>query len=100
MGLREPTPARATVHRDLGQGADRPDGAGEPAWGHRRIRGELARLGHAIAASTVWEILHAAGIDPAPRRSGPTWRQFLTAQAQAIIACDFLVVETVVLQRL
>ena len=46
------------------------------------------------------EILHAAGIDPAPRRSGPTWRQFLTAQAQAIIACDFLVVETVVLQRL
>jgi putative transposase len=71
-----------------------------PAWGHRRIQGELARLGHAIAASTVWEILHAAGIDPAPRRSGPTWRQFLTAQAHAIIACDFLVVETVLLQRL
>jgi putative transposase len=71
-----------------------------PAWGHRRIQGELARLGHAIAASTVWEILHAAGIDPAPRRAGPTWRQFLTAQAHAIIACDFLVVETVLLQRL
>jgi putative transposase len=48
----------------------------------------------------VWEILHAAGIDPAPRRAGPTWRQFLTAQAHAIIACDFLVVETVLLQRL
>jgi len=46
------------------------------------------------------EILHAAGIDPAPRRAGPTWRQFLTAQAHAIIACDFLVVETVLLQRL
>jgi transposase len=71
-----------------------------PAWGHRRIQGELARLGYAIAASTVWEILHAAGIDPAPRRAGPIWRQFLTAQAHAIIACDFLVVETVLLQRL
>jgi transposase len=71
-----------------------------PAWGHRRIQGELARLGYAIAASTVWEILHAAGIDPVPRRAGPTWRQFLTAQAHAIIACDFLVIETVLLQRL
>jgi putative transposase len=71
-----------------------------PAWGHRRIQGELARLGHVIATSTVWEILHAAGIDPAPRRAGPTWRQFLTTQAHAIIACDFLVVETVLLQRL
>ena len=71
-----------------------------PAWGHRRIQGELARLGHGIAASTVWEILHAAGIGPAPRRAGPTWREFLTAQARAIIACDFLVVETVLLKRL
>ncbi len=59
-----------------------------------------ARLGCAIAASTVWEILHVAGIDPAPRRAGPTWRQFLAAQAHAIIACDFLVVETVLLKRL
>ncbi|SEH02372.1 Integrase core domain-containing protein [Nonomuraea solani] len=71
-----------------------------PTWGHRRIQGELARLGYPIAASTVWEILHTAGIDPAPRRAGPTWRQFLAAQAHAIIACDFLVVETVLLKRL
>jgi transposase len=71
-----------------------------PAWGHRRIQGELAQLGHAIAASTVWEILRAAGIDPAPRRAGTTWREFLAAQAHAIIACDFLVVETVLLKRL
>jgi hypothetical protein len=71
-----------------------------PARGHRRIQGELARLGYAIAASAVWEILHAAGIDPAPCRSGLTWREFLAARAHAIIACDFLVVETVPLQRL
>lgn len=56
-----------------------------PSWGHRRVQGELIRLGHRIAASTVWQILHDAGIDPAPRRSGPTWRQFLTAQAQAVL---------------
>ncbi|MEU7002665.1 helix-turn-helix domain-containing protein [Nonomuraea sp. NPDC046570] len=45
-----------------------------PTWGHRRIQGELARQGYTIAASTVWEILHTAGIDPAPRWAGPTWR--------------------------
>ena len=61
-----------------------------PRWGHRRIQGELARLGHHIAPSTVWQILHDAGIDPAPRRTGPTWRQFLAAQDQGIIAADFL----------
>src|SRR5437762_12685565 len=55
-----------------------------PAWGHRRVQGELVRLGHPIAASTVWQILHAAGIGPAPRRTGPTWHQFLTAQARSV----------------
>jgi hypothetical protein len=48
----------------------------------------------------VWEILHAAGIDPAPRRSGPGWRQFLHAQAAGIVAVDFLHVDTVLLRRL
>jgi putative transposase len=71
-----------------------------PLWGHRRIHGELAKLGIAVAPSTVWEILRAAGIDPAPRRSGPTWRQFLQAQAAGILAVDFLHVDTVLLKRL
>ena len=50
-----------------------------PLWGYRRVHGELTKLGVTVAPSTVWEILHAAGIDPAPRPSGPTWRQFLHA---------------------
>jgi hypothetical protein len=53
-----------------------------------------------VAPSTVWEILRAAGIDPAPRRSGPTWRQFLTAQAAGILAVDFLHVDTALLTRM
>ena len=71
-----------------------------PLWGYRRIHGELTKLGVTVAPSTVWEILHAAGIDPAPRRSGPTWRQFLHAQAAGIVAVDFLHVDTVLLKRL
>ena len=71
-----------------------------PLWGHRRIHGELAKLGVTVAPSTVWEILHAAGIDPAPRRLGPRWRQFLHAQAAGIVAVDFLHVDTVLLRRL
>ncbi|MGW7595442.1 integrase core domain-containing protein, partial [Streptomyces rubiginosohelvolus] len=70
------------------------------AWGHRRIQGELARLGYPIAPSTVWEILHAAGIDPAPQRSGPTWHEFLTTQAHGILAADFLHIDTIALKRL
>ena len=53
-----------------------------------------------VAPSTVWEILRAAGIDPAPRRAGPTGRQFLPAQAAGILAADFLQVDTVLLNRL
>ena len=60
-----------------------------PEWGYRRLHGELAGLGVKIAASTVWEILKKAGIDPAPRRSALTWSQFLRSQAEAILACDF-----------
>jgi transposase len=66
-----------------------------PGWGYRRIHGELAGLGVRISASTVWEILKKADIDPAPRRrrAGPTWPQFLRSQAEAILACDFFTVD-------
>ena len=71
-----------------------------PQWGYRRIRGELVGLGHTVAPSTVWKLMKDAGLDPAPRRSGPTWRQFLSAQARSILAVDFAHVDTVFLRRL
>jgi putative transposase len=71
-----------------------------PTWGHRRVQGELIRLGHRIASSTVWQILRVAGIDPAPRRMGPAWKQFLTGQARGILAVDFVHVDTVLLRRI
>ncbi|MCA1835296.1 MAG: integrase, partial [Actinobacteria bacterium] len=74
--------------------------AENPSWGYRRIHGELAGLGYRIAASTVWSILKGAGIDPAPGRDGPSWRQFLRGQARAILATDFFCVDTLFLQRL
>ncbi|MHC3456195.1 transposase family protein, partial [Streptomyces prasinus] len=64
-------------------------------WGYRRIHGELLVLGVTVAASTVWEILKEAGIDPAPERASSTWAGFLRSQADALLACDFF--ETVTL---
>ncbi len=60
------------------------------SWGYRRIHGELLVLGVKVAASTVWEILRDAGIDPAPERSSTTWATFLRTQAQALLAADFV----------
>jgi transposase len=65
------------------------------SWGYRRIHGELLVLAIKVAASTVWEILHEAGIDPAPERSSTTWPDLLRSQADALLACDFI--ETVTL---
>jgi len=59
------------------------------SWGCRRIHGELAGLGVTVAPSTVCQILKNAGIDPAPRRDGPGWAEFLRSQAQGILALDF-----------
>jgi putative transposase len=74
--------------------------AENPTWGYRRIHGELLQLGYRVAPSTVWLLLKRAGIDPAPRRAELTWRQFLSAQAKGILACDFFHVDTVLLRRL
>ena len=71
-----------------------------PTWGYRRIHGELAGLSYQIGASTVWKILHASGIDPSPRRAGPSWSEFLHAQADAILACDLFHLDTITLHRL
>ncbi len=57
--------------------------------GYRRVHGELLVPGVKVAASTVWEILREAGIDPAPERSSTTWADFLRSQAEALLACDF-----------
>ena len=74
--------------------------AGEnPCWGYRRIHGELALLGIRVAASTVWEILTAAGVDPAPQRARVTWASFLRSQAEAILAMDFVETLTLTGQR-
>ena len=71
-----------------------------PRWGCVRIKGELAKLGLRVSATTIRNLLRIARLGPAPRRTGPTWTQFLRAQAQGVVACDFFTVESVWLQTL
>jgi putative transposase len=70
-----------------------------PAWGYRRIQGELVGLGVKLGASTVWAILKEAGIEPAPKRLETSWAEFLRQQAASILECDFLTVDTLFLKR-
>ena len=70
-----------------------------PRWGHRRISGELAKLGFRVSPTSVRRLLASANLEPAPRRSGPSWREFLHAQAASIVACDFFTVESLFLRR-
>jgi putative transposase len=70
-----------------------------PRWGYPRIAGELRKLGFSVSASSVRRILLATGLQPAPRRIGLSWQQFLRQQAASILACDFFTVETLTLRR-
>ena len=70
-----------------------------PRWGHRRICGELTKLGLDVSPTSVRRLLARTGLEPAPRRAGPGWREFLRAQAAGIVACDFFTVESTFLRR-
>src|SRR6266446_230699 len=71
-----------------------------PRWGYLRISGECAKLGVKVSGTSVRNILRRHGLGPAPRRSGPTWTEFLRSQAAGVLACDFFTVETVGLTRM
>jgi putative transposase len=97
MGL--PEYARTTARPGRGAGAGGAAARQNPRWGYRRIQGELLGLGRRVGEGPVRPIVAAAGLQPAPRRSAPAWRQFLAARASSILACGFMHVDAVLLRR-
>src|SRR6266566_831162 len=97
------TPPAGTLLRPLSAEARRLVlrlAAENPAWGYKRIHGELVGLGIRLSPSSVWNILRRHGIEPAPRRAGVRWAEFVRQQAAGIVECDFFTVETLWLRRL
>jgi hypothetical protein len=100
MGLREPPASRAAVHGGRDPQARDLHGDGEPCVGAPAGAGRAGQARPPGRGLHRWQILHDAGIGPAPRSSSPTWKRFLTAQARGIIAADFIHVDTVLLRRI
>jgi putative transposase len=96
---RRRAPGRPPVERETAELILRL-GRENPRWGCVRIQGELRKLGIRVGASTIRRILRRAGLGPAPRRTGPTWGEFLRAQGRGVLACDFFTVETAFLKTL
>jgi putative transposase len=92
--------ARQTADLNRCPPAHHPDGRENPGWGYFRLHGELLKLGHTLAATTIRSVLLAEGIPPAPQRSGMSWKQFLRAHAESAIAADFFSVDTIFFKRL
>jgi putative transposase len=92
-------PGRPSTRRDIREAVLRL-ARENPTWGYQRISGELAGVGIRVPPSTVRDILKGTGLDPAPRRAGPSWGQFLKAQAEGIFACDLFHVDTVFGKRI
>lgn len=71
-----------------------------PSWGYLRIVGELRKLGVKVSATSVRNILSKASLPPAPQRDRQSWRHFLRAHGESVLACDFFTVDTVWLRRI